>query len=323
MEYKQLKKYPKLELHCHLDGSLSLEFIRERLGEQIPLSALQVKEDCRNLSEYLEKFALPLRCLQDEEGLMGAGYDFIKNAAGENVRYVEVRFAPGLSREQGLTVKQILESLLKGLEKGRENFGVNFNVIVCAMRQHSEEDNLNMLKEAAEFLGYGVCAADLAGDEAAYPMKKYFHLFQEAKKLGYPFTIHAGECGNPDNIRDSLAVGAVRIGHGIAMKSHRRLQEMCRENHIGIEMCPVSNLQTKASPSQEEYPLREFLEAGLLVSINTDNRTVSGSSVTKELDFIQKTYRVSDEEIRLFMINAVKTAFADDSIKEKLYRLYV
>ena len=97
MLYEELKEIPKVELHCHLDGSLSPEFIRERLGRDIPLSKLQVREDCRNLAEYLEKFDVPLTCLQDRDGLVGAGYDFLKNVSDENVKYVEVRFAPMLS----------------------------------------------------------------------------------------------------------------------------------------------------------------------------------------------------------------------------------
>lgn len=322
MLYEELKEIPKVELHCHLDGSLSPEFIRERLGRDIPLSKLQVREDCRNLAEYLEKFDVPLTCLQDRDGLVGAGYDFLKNVSDENVKYVEVRFAPMLSLSQGLTVRQVLESVLEGLNKGREKFSVEYNVIVCAMRQHSEEENLKMLKAAREFLGCGVCAADLAGNEEAYPMKDFLSLFQEAKKLEFPFTIHAGECGDPQNIQDSVSAGAKRIGHGIAMRGDGKLQELCRENRVGIEMCPISNLQTKAVSSPAEYPLREFLDAGLMVSINTDNRTVSGSTITKELEFIQSQYGVLDEELWLLMRNAIETAFAEDSLKESLYRIW-
>lgn len=320
MDYERIKACPKVELHCHLDGSLSPEFVRERLGEQIGISDLQAGEDCRNLAEYLEKFDLPLRCLQDEEGLAAAGYDFLRTAAGENVRYVEVRFAPALCQDQGLTVPQVLEAVLGGLNRGREDFYVEYNVIVCAMRHHSEETNRKMLYAAREFLGAGVCAADLAGNEAAFPMKHFLSLFREAKKLGFPFTIHAGECQDPENIRDSVLAGAARIGHGIAMKGDEKLQRLCRERQVGIEMCPISNLQTRAVSSPEEYPLREFLDAGLLVTVNTDNRTVSKTSVTKELDFIQRQYGIADEEISLLMKNAVETAFAEDAVKERLLR---
>jgi len=320
MEYERLKEYPKIELHCHLDGSLSPEFIRRRLEREIPVSELQVSKDCRNLAEYLEKFEIPLKCLQDREGLSESGYDFLKNVAEENVKYVEVRFAPLLSQEQGLTVSQILEAVLDGLRKGREEFGVDYNVIVCAMRHHTEEQNQKMLKEARTFLGAGVCAADLAGNEAAFPMKNFLSLFETARKLEFPFTIHAGECGDPVNIRDSVLAGAGRIGHGIAMRGLPDIQRLCRERRVGIEMCPISNLQTKAA-DVTDYPLREFLDAGLLVTINTDNRTVSGTTVTRELAFIQSQYGILDDEISLLMTNAMETAFADDFVKHRLYQI--
>lgn len=177
-----------------------------------------------------------------------------------------------------------------------------------------------MLQIVREYLGDGVCAADLAGAEALYPMSEFMDVFETVKKLGMPFTLHAGECGNVQNIIDSVEVGAGRIGHGIAMRGHRELQSELAKKGIGIEMCPISNLQTKAVQSTAEYPLREFLDAGLKVSINTDNRTVSNTSLAKELEFVQKTYGVSGEEIRKMMQNAVETAFARDDVKERLQK---
>lgn len=166
-----------------------------------------------------------------------------------------------------------------------------------------------MIRTAREYLGNGVCAADLAGAEAIYPMSEFMELFGQAKKLGMPFTIHAGECGNVQNILDSVEAGALRIGHGIAMRGNSEVQKMIREKGIGVEMCPISNLQTKSVESESQYPLREFLDNGIKVTINTDNRTVSNTTMTKELQFIQEHYRITDEEIRLMMINAVDTAF--------------
>ena len=166
-----------------------------------------------------------------------------------------------------------------------------------------------MIRTAREYLGNGVCAADLAGAEAIYPMSEFMELFGQAKKLGMPFTIHAGECGNVQNILDSVEAGALRIGHGIAMRGNSEVQKMIREKGIGVEMCPISNLQTKAVESESQYPLREFLDNGIKVTVNTDNRTVSNTTMTKELQFIQEHYRITDEEIRLMMRNAVDTAF--------------
>lgn len=321
MKEKELIKIPKIELHCHLDGSLSKEFIESRLKRQVDDGVLSVSENCGSLNEYLKKFDLPVKCIQDEEGLKAAGYDVLKNMKKENVCYGEIRFAPLLSVTKNMNTKKVIESLLMGMEKGKKDFGVEYGVIVCAMRHHTMDQNYNMIKAAGEFLGNGVCGADLAGAEAQYPMSEFMELFRQVKKLGIPFTIHAGECGNAKNIMDAVEAGASRIGHGIAMRGNIGLQEIIRKKHIGIEMCPISNMQTKAVKSIIDYPIREFLNAGLPVTINTDNRTVSNTSLTKEFEFIQKNFRISDEEILLMTGNAIDVAFADDDVKNRLFNI--
>ena len=320
MTRDKLTVLPKVELHCHLDGSLSREFIERRLNRKVSQSELSVSDDCRSLNEYLEKFDLPGKCIMDEEGLSEAGYDVLKSMKQENVCYAEIRFAPLLSETEDMNCAKVIEALLAGLEKGKKDFGIEYGVITCAMRHHSEEENRRMIRTAREYLGYGVCAADLAGAEALYPMSEFMELFQETKKLGMPFTLHAGECGSVQNILDSVEAGAGRIGHGIAMRGHREVQKELQRKEIGIEMCPVSNLQTKAVESTKDYPMREFLDNGLKVTVNTDNRTVSNTTLTKELAFIQKTYGITDEEIRLMMKNAVDVAFADDAVKERILK---
>ena len=151
-------------------------------------------------------------------------------------------------------------------------------------------------------------------------MTEFMNLFQNARRIGMPFTIHAGECGSAENIKNAVDAGAARIGHGIAMRGHADLIRELAQKKIGIEMCPISNLQTKAVPGAEAYPLREFIDGKLLVTVNTDNRTVSNTTMTKELEFIQKMYNITDEEILLMMKNAADVAFTDDAVREKLYR---
>lgn len=319
MTTEELKNLPKVELHCHLDGSLSREFIQTRLGRAVQQEELSVSENCSSLAEYLEKFALPGQCIMDAKGLGAAGYDVLRSMSQENICYAEIRFAPLLSETAGMNCRDVIEALLKGLEQGRKDFGVEFGVITCAMRHHSQEDNSRMLKTAREYLGYGVCAADLAGAEAAYPMSQFMELFANARRMELPFTIHAGECGSVQNIMDAVKAGAGRIGHGIAMGGYFNLQKELAKSGIGIEMCPISNLQTKAVQSTAQYPIQEFLNAGLKVSVNTDNRTVSNTTLTKELLFIQNTYKITDEEISVLMKNAVDTAFAREEIKDRIY----
>ncbi|MFZ2933833.1 MAG: adenosine deaminase, partial [Agathobacter rectalis] len=217
-------KLPKIELHCHLDGSLSREFVEKRLGRTVQEAELSVSDDCTSLAQYLEKFDLPGQCIQDEKGLEGAAYDVLKGMHRENVVYAEIRFAPLLSENERMSCERVIEAALKGLERGKKDFGIEYGLIVCAMRHHSEEQNRRMLHTAREFLGAGVCAADLAGAEVPYPMSGFMELFKYAKQLGLPFTIHAGECGNAQNIIDAVEAGAARIGHGIAMRGHGDLE---------------------------------------------------------------------------------------------------
>ncbi|NLL80056.1 MAG: adenosine deaminase, partial [Clostridiales bacterium] len=218
-----------------------------------------------------------------------------------------------------LSCRQVIEAVLQGLAEGKEKCGVEYNVIACAMRHHSPEQNRGMFQAAEEFLGKGLCALDLAGNEAAFPMKDFSGLFEEASRMGFPFTLHAGECGSVENIIESIKCGAARIGHGIAMRGQREVIALCRNRHIGIEMCPVSNLQTKAVPDKSVYPLREFLDSGLLITVNTDNRAVSNTTITKEMEFIQREYGVRDEELWQLTRNAVEVSFAKEPVKERLF----
>lgn len=313
------RKLPGIELHCHLDGSLPLETVRKITGKgDIRQEELRADPRCQSLREYLTRFDLPLEGMQTREGLELAAKDFLCSLAADGIRYVEVRFAPMLSTERGLSCRQVLESVLSGLSQGAGETGIRWQVIVCAMRHQEQETNLSMMRCAREFSGQGVCALDLAGDEAAYPAREFRGLFAEARRMGFPFTIHAGECGNLENVREAVEMGARRLGHGIALRGDAGLQERIREMGIGIEMCPTSNFQTRAA-GPGDYPLKEFLRAGLLVSVNTDNRTVSGTTLTEELDL---AVRLSGglAARRLFLENAAKTAFLPREEKEELLR---
>lgn len=320
MGMERIAQIPKVELHCHLDGSLPIGIISELLGRDVKKEELQVHEDCRNLAEYLEKFDLPLSCMQTEIGLKRAAKAFLKSLKEDHVQYVEVRFAPLLSVHENLDCTRVIQAVLEGLEEAKKECGIFYNVIACAMRHHLEEDNLKMMKAARNFLGEGICAVDLAGNEAAFPMENFQQLFQSARKLGLPFTIHAGECGRVENVIEAVKCGASRIGHGIALRGHSDAIAMCREKNIGIEMCPISNLQTKAVANQSEYPMREFINEGLCVTINTDNRTVSNSTIQKEMEFVHKNYGITEKELIQMTENAIHVAFADEEVKTELLK---
>lgn len=312
-----LQNLEKYDLHCHLDGSLSVECIRSMAGQAgIKLDERNLKErlfadfQCKSLAEYLTKFDLPLECLVTRENFTAAVKDVMKTAAKERVVYMEIRFAPLLSVRDGLSVEQIIEGALEGLKQGEREYGIRGNLILCGMRHMSSEENVKLVKTAKEYYGYGVCGVDLAGDEAAFPVQQQAKMFETAKELGIPFTIHAGECGSSESIWKALELGASRIGHGIAAMKDRKLMEYCAKHKIPFEMCPISNLQTKAVKGMEEYPLELFLDEGIPVTINTDNRTVSNTSMTRELQMLQEYYGFADEVLEKLMENAKEAAFS-------------
>lgn len=315
----------RVELHCHLDGSLTLDFVDEMLRAQGIIcerseleEKLKVNPDCTSLTEYLEKFDLPLLCLQTREGLEKAAYELVEHVASEGVKYIEVRFAPMLSTAKGLTCSEVIASVVRGLQDAGKKYDVFASAIVCAMRHHSLEQNMEMLGAAYKFMGHGVCALDLAGDESVFSTELFRPLFEQAREWKIPFTIHSGECGSVENVREAIELGAKRLGHGIALQKSRELRQLCREKGIGIEMCPTSNLQTGAVDSLENYPLKQFLEEGLLVSIHTDNRTVSGTTLCVEETLVKEQLGLSKALIETCTENAIRTAFASEEIKKKL-----
>lgn len=299
----------KTELHCHLDGSLPKTWMEGILQQELPQDRISAPMDCRSLTEYLEKFDLPLSCLQEEWKLEQAAYTFAQDAASENVKHMEVRFAPALHTSEGMRIPQIIQAVNRGMKRAAADFSISYGIIVCAMRHHSLDQNLAMLEEAVLLKDSGVVALDLAGDESAFPTSLFEELFRRARELKLPFTIHSGETGSLENVRIAYEYGARRIGHGIALKKDPGLMRAYAEARIGVEMCPTSNFQTKAVTGWDEYPLPEFLEAGIPVSINTDNRTVSNTTLTKELMLVYEHYGRDETMLDTLLKNADRTRF--------------
>lgn len=324
-----IKKMPKIELHCHLDGSIRPEIIHElqkREGRDISVAEIaqrmRVTQECTSLAEYLAKFELPVGSIQTLEGLELSAYDLASQLSKDNVKYVEVRFAPSLSTSRGLKYTEIIEAVERGLKRAGTETGIMSGIIVCAMRHMSFEENSSMFKAAREMLGAGVVGCDLAGDEAAYPVSEFKELLELAKKLEFPATIHAGETGCAQNIIGSIELGARRIGHGIAMSGNEDIMKLCADRRIGIEMCPTSNIQTHAISNFAKYPLREFMDHKILATINTDDMEVSNITNSSEFELVRSTFGLSDDELATLYSNAIEIAFASDDVKERLTKMW-
>lgn len=323
------QRLPKVDLHVHLDGSVKAQTIVDLASEQgvnLPVSAekellpyMQVSEECGSLKEYLSKFDFVVPFLQSEAALQRVAYEMAQHSAEHNCRYVEVRFAPQLHRQKGLTAEETIRSVIEGLRRGEEDFGVKAKVIAICMRNHSYEDNLEVVEAAGKFIGKGIAAIDLAGDEASYPPQWFREVFAASRARGLPVTIHAGEAGGADNVYEAVThLGAVRIGHGVRLKEDPAILKMIKERRVPLEMCPVSNIQTKAVSGWDAYPIREYFDNGVMVTVNTDNPSVSGTNITKEYEIIADKFGFSLEEIAALIMNGVEASFLDADEKRVL-----
>lgn len=322
-----LARLPKVDLHLHLDGSVKPETILElAMAQGIPLPVydtneliphMRVTEDCSSLIEYLGKFDFTTRFLQTAEALERVAYEVVEQSALHNCRYVEVRFAPQLHRHSGLTLEETFHFVIEGLKRAQRDFGTKFGVIGICMRNHSCAANLEVIEAASAFVGKGVVAVDLAGDEATYPPEFFRDVFARSHKLGIPVTIHAGEAAGAINVYEAVThLGATRIGHGVRLRENADILKMIKDRRIPLEMCPISNIQTKAVASWEAYPIREYLDQGLIVTVNTDNPSVSGTNITNEYRALADRFGFSIHELVKLIMNGVEAAFMADDAKE-------
>ena len=298
-----------IELHLHLDGSLRPETVWELAKEQnIKLPAntvdevrdqMQVPEDCRTLEEYLTRFDLPLLVLQTREALERAAFELTEDLAKEGVTYAEIRFAPQLSIKGGMTQEQAVEAAIEGVKRGMEQYpSIRVGLILCCMRgEDNEEWNLQTVEAAKKYLGDVVCAVDIAGAESLYPTERFAPVFEKVREYGLPSTIHAGEAAGPESMKTALAFGAKRIGHGVAAVEDPELVRRLIEEQITLEVCVTSNYQTKVVPSIEAHPIRRLFNAGVRVTVNSDNRTVSNTNVRKELGILRNVFGFKEQEI--------------------------
>jgi adenosine deaminase len=320
---------PKIELHCHLDGSVRPETIidiAKRDGILIPtLDIEEMKEeliaplDCESLDEYLEKFSIPNAVMQSKENLKRITFELFEDAAKEHVKYMEVRFAPLLHTRQGLSVEEIIGSVIEGMKEAEEQFDIKGNIILSCMRTMPPERAFEVVEKGKIFLGKGVVAIDLCASEEEGFCAEFIESISLAREYGYRVTIHAGETGIGKNVLEAVEwLGAERIGHGVYIKDCEQAYQVVKDKQIVLEICPTSNVQTKAVTQFRDHPLYDFHRDGINITINTDNRTVSDTTMTKECDLVWNEFAMSDEDYREIYMNSVEASFAGDEVKEDL-----
>lgn len=294
LTYEFLKKLPKTDLHVHLDGSLRLDTLIELArdqGVELPtwdregvFELVYAGEVCNSLDDYLKAFETTTSVLQTEEALERAAFELAEDNWREGVRYVEVRYAPILHTQRGLRHADVVEAVLRGLRRGEREYGIRYGLLVCGIRTMSAESSLRVAELAVAFKNRGVVGFDLAGSEVGNPAKDHREAFQRILDNNINCTAHAGEAFGPESIHQALhKCGAHRIGHGTRLREDGDLLNYVNDHRIPLEVCPSSNLQTKVVESLETHPVDFYVDYGLRVTINTDNRLITHTTVTDEL----------------------------------------
>ena len=325
-----LRKLPKVLLHEHLDGVLRpqtiVELAKQEGYKNLPADDPQALAQWfhrganqGNLAKYLEGFIHTIGVMQTEEALERVAYEQAEDLSKDGVVYFETRFAPLFHTKKGLTHQQVVSAVLKGMERGHKDFGITSRLIICAMR--NMDVSLEMAELAVDFRERGVVGFDLAGEEGGYPPKKHVEAFHYIQRENFNITIHAGEGYGKESIWQAIQYcGAHRIGHGtrliddIAVVDGRAvklgdLAQYVLDKRIPLEICLISNVHTGAASNLAEHPFKILFQARFRVTLNTDNRLMSSTSMTQEFEAAADTFGLSLDDFEKITINAMKSAF--------------
>jgi len=324
---ESLRRWPKAELHVHLDGALrpaTMLDLARRQGIQLPadtpdaLAKAMLVRHAKNLEEYLEKYQITLSVLQTAEALERVAYEFVVDKAAENVRYVEVRYSPLLHRP-ALTLAQAIEAPLAGIRRASAETGTKVGLIVCAMRTKPPAESLELARVAAEYHSAGVTAFDLAGAERGHPAKEHRTAFEYAAGHGMACTCHAGEGDGPHSIHQALhECGAQRIGHGTRLLEDPALLDGVVQRRVPLEMCLTSNVHTHVVPSVAEHPFKRYFQQGVVVTLNTDGPLTDGITLTDEYFLAHAVLGLSPDELQRVVLNGCESAFLPEYEKVAL-----
>lgn len=326
---EQLKQWPKIELHRHMEGSLRLETIAEIAREHqldLPghdLEALrplvQVTEAPYTHRRFLSKFTILRHFYQSRQVIERVAYETVADAALDNVRYLELRFTPlALAKTRGFPLEQVTRWTIESIRQAEADHDIQVNLIISINRHEPVELGAKMANLALLFKDE-ISGLDLTGDEAAVPPQPFSGIFQQAQQAGLWITAHAGEWEGPQSIRDALEyLGATRIGHGVRSAEDADLVEELRERQIALEVCPTSNIQSGVFANPQDHPLRHLLKKGVPVSINTDDPGVSNITLTDEYAFAVRELGLSASDLKQTILGAARAAFLPEPSRDRL-----
>jgi adenosine deaminase len=282
--------------------------------------ALVAPEFCGDLADYLTRIELAVQLMQHPEHLYRVAHELVATFAADGIIYGEVRFAPQLHLRKGLSLQQVLDVVHSGLAAAGKEYAIGTGLILCCLRHQPLALSLDVVKLALANRDK-VCAVDLAGDEARYSGLTHAPAFKLASNAGLHVTIHAGEAAGPTSVREAFDnLFAERIGHGVRIEHDARLVEDVRARAIPLEMCPKSNVQTRAASSLATHPVSRLLRDGVRVTVNTDCRTTSDTSISAEFDLLQRVHGWDLPEFWQCQRNAAEAVFAPESTRADLLR---
>ncbi len=331
IDHDILHRLPKVELHCHLDGSLRIQTIidlarkdRVKLPTIDPVELKKIMSPAgrfKNLEEYLELFEITLSVLQTPHALERVAYELIEDVTRENVRYIEVRYSPILHDKHGMQPDESIVAVRKGLRRAERDFGVKSGIIICGIRNISPELSLKLADLTVHFKNKGVVGFDLAGAEENFPAKDHREAFYLVLDNNINATIHAGEAFGPASIHQALHYcGAHRIGHGTRLREDRDLMCYVNDHRIPLEVCLTSNYQTQSVKSLRSHPAKYYYDKGLRITLNTDNRLMSNTDLTNEFALAHKHFGFDLYDFREITITAAKSAFLPYTDRKNLIR---
>ena len=319
MDFKTL---PKVELHLHFDCSLSYAVV-SRINPSITLEDYRndfiAPAKCTNLVEVLTRSSNSSALMQTEEQLRLVTFDVFAQLQQESVVYAELRFAPLLHTRKGLSAEEVVEIVDAAVAGASLATGVEARMILCTLRHFSAEQSMQTVKLVERFKGTRVAALDIAGDEAGFPLDVHTPAFQFAAQNGIPYTAHAGESRGAESVWETLRVlGPSRIGHGVHSIEDPALVEHLKKEHIHLEVCPTSNYQTNAVDTYPGHPIARLYDAGLSLSVNSDDRTLCNINLTREYEKLHDIFGWDETHFFQCNLNAIRAAFLPETVKQRL-----
>lgn len=320
----RLQAFPKVELHLHLDCSLSFESVRalasgmtfERYREEYLAPA-----KCRDLVDYLGYLATPQALLQSASALKIATVNIFRQLAEDGAIYAEIRFAPHLHLNAGLCPEEVVEAVLEGRQEGQKRYPVESRLILCTLRHFDTVTGLEVLRLAQTYGAHGVGGIDLAGDEAHFPLDAHVPVFHSAADLGINATAHAGEALGAESVRQVIEkLGVRRIGHGVRSIENGAVLDLLIERNVHLEVCPSCNIQIDVFDRYEDHPIDRLLRRGISVGINTDARGPTDLTLSKEYARLHEVFGWDAPKFEQTNRNAVATAFIGEAERDRIMR---